>query len=89
MKNTNKIIWKLLLVISIIILILFILFILLLDISGSIGVIYERPPTIWEKITDFISMKIYLIVELFPIYIIPLILDILLIIVSKRKIAKK
>ena len=86
MKKNNKILWKIIFGVCTTILIMFIIFILLFDVSGSVGTIHEKPLTFLEKIIEFISMKLYIIVSLFPVYIIPLILDIYFIIISKRKI---
>ena len=88
MGKLKKIFWSFILVINTLILILFILFILFFDVSGSVGLITYGRQTFLDKIKDYFLMRIGLLVELFPYYIIPLIVVIALIIFSKRMLKK-
>ena len=82
----EKIGWKMLLSMCVLILGLFLLLILIYSDGSSMAIIHEEPPTFLDEIGDWLEMRLYLLVEWFPVYIIPLLIDIGLICLSKSKI---
>ncbi len=83
MKGKNKIGWKILFWLSTIILALFLLFMLVVDVSGSMASTIGGNPISW------IDTRVYLFIDLFSsFYVIPLLIDIIMIVLSRYMIKK-